>query len=470
MRTSADVERWIYSSYMAARSHIKETLDEKVRRPQFTRRILDRLGSPDRPGFNVTVTGSKGKGSTSVMLAEILRAHGWKVGLFTSPHLVRFTERIRSNGEEIPAEAFVRIGNEVKKAADPVIENLAPDEYIGPVGLATVIAALYFREQQTDVNIWECGRGALYDDVNQVTHEAAVITPVLEEHLPYLGPGLADVVKHKLGVVTPAVRQVFIGRQDERVNREIQQLTNCWQRRETVQLGRDVHVSNVNFGLEGTQFSVQTPHRFYERLNLSLLGTFQSDNAALALVTAEQIIQKLNGGICRIKHAPLDESAVRTALKGVKWPGRLELLSTEPTILVDGAIHRRSAGHVAETLSRLNSNKGTLVIGIPKDKDYRGVLEVLAPLAHRVIVTSANRDYLKFPVDALSVAKSFCSRVEFKEKAVEAFQTGLDQLLPDEWMAIVGTQSLVGVAQKFFRIKESFYERSSHRETGENVN
>lgn len=451
MVTPADVEQWIYASYMAAKGNLTETLDEQVRRPQLTRHILDQLGSPDRRGHNVIVTGSKGKGSTSVMLANILKQHGWRVGLFTSPHLVHFTERIRVNGDVIEDEAFVRLGRRVRMATTPIIEALKPDEYVGPVGLAAAIAALYFRERKTDVNIWECGRGALYDDVNQVLHEHAIITPIMEEHLTYLGPELRDVVRHKLGAITPSVRYIYFGRQEERVEREIRQLLGGGQGRETVWIARDVRVSDVHSGIEGTQFSVQTPYGRYDKLNASLIGTFQADNAALALTSAEKIAHSLNTKQEQRVRTSLNESKVRTALKNVQWPGRLELISREPTILVDGAIHRRSAQYVADVLVQLKQKKGILIIGIPHDKDYTGVLEVLAPLARKVIVTAANRDYLKFPQDAVRIAKWLCSRVESEERAVDAFQLGLNQLQPDEWLAIVGTQSLVGEAQKFFK-------------------
>lgn len=465
MHTSAEVEQWIYASYMAAKDHIAATLDAHVRRPQLTRFLLDRLGSPDRHGYNVMITGSKGKGSTAVLLATILQKHGWRVGLFTSPHLIRFTERIRVNGTVIPDQAFIRIGHQVSEAAVPLISTLKPHEYMGPVGLTAAIAALYFQEQQTEINVWECGRGALWDDVNQLYHEGAIITPIMEEHLTYLGPELKDVVRHKTGIITPSVRDVWIGRQGEKVLRLMQALAPFHLSSNTVFFGEDVDVGDVRPGINGTRFSMwMRSDTQLEGWNASfmlpLLGAFQADNAALAVASAAGIARRLQSTHSH-SLGSLSTRKVQQAFDDVRWPGRLERLSQDPLIIVDGAIHRRSAEHVARLLSSFSGHRGVLIIGVPQDKDYVGVIEVLAPLARQVILTAANRDYLNFPLDATRVAKKFCSQVEFKERSTEAFQTGLNELKAEEWMGIVGTQSLIGEAHTFFEVQGT--KISSHR-------
>lgn len=459
MRTAGEVEQWIYASYMAAKDHIVVTLDAHVRRPQLTRFLLDRLGSPDRHGYNVMITGSKGKGSTAVLLASILQKHGWRVGLFTSPHLTRFTERIRVNGKVIPDDVFTRIGQQVKEAAAPLISSLKPHEYMGPMGLTAAIAALYFQEQQTEINVWECGRGALWDDVNQLHHEGAIVTPIMEEHLTYLGPELKDVVKHKIGIVTPSVCDVWIGRQEARVLHLMQALaTKHTSAAKTIFLGEDVDVDDVCSGINGTRFSMRMTGDAllddgHASFTLPLLGAFQADNAALAVAAAAGVVRRLQSTHSHPRGS-FSIQQVQQAFDDVRWPGRLERLSQDPMIFVDGAIHRLSAQYVADLLSSLTRHRGVLIIGVPKDKDYVGVIEVLAPLARQVILTAANRDCLNFPSDAIRVAKRFCSQVEFKERAAGAFQTGLLELKAGEWMGIVGTQSLVGEAYTFFKGRE----------------
>lgn len=456
IQTAEMAEQWIYASFMAARPHLTDTLDENVRRPEWTRYLLDQCDSPDGSAVNVTVTGSKGKGSTSVMLAAMLRAYGYKVGLFTSPHLVHFTERIRVNGVKIPDACFVRLANKVKEVAVPLQKELRLNEYISPIGLTAVIAALYFQEQGTDINIWECGRGARYDDVNQITHQAAVITPIMTEHTKQLGARLEDVAKHKFAVITPAVRTVCIGWQHECVQQLVQQRDRIWQGREVVCLGRDFHVTDVQLYEEGTQFSVYTPEAFFENVHVPLLGAFQAENAAVAFAASEQVnrlwqANNRSRGGGQPASVALDITVARKALGCVQWPGRLERLMKQPTVIVDGSIHRHSARHVVDTLPHLNKNTGVLIVGIPQDKDYVGVMQVLAPLARKVIVTSAKRDYPHIAADVVDVAKQFCTQVQFKRQSESAFRNALSEVAADEWLLIVGTQSLVGEAQTFFK-------------------
>lgn len=456
MQTVNMVEQWIYASFMAARPHLRETLDAFVRRPEWTRFLLDQLDSPDHSAVNVAVTGSKGKGSTSVMLAAILRTHGYKVGLFTSPHLLHFNERIRVNGVKIADASLVRYANKVREVADLLQVKLHPDEYISPIGLAATIAALHFREQQTHINIWECGRGALYDDVNQIAHQVAIITPIMTEHINQLGAGLEDVAAHKFGVITPTVQIVCIGRQHERVDHLLQRRERRWPDSQVVCFGRDFRVTDVQLNDGRTEFSVRTSTANYEDLRVPLLGAFQADNAAVALTASEQIVRlwpdlkrSSEGG--KSERTTLNKAIVCDALEHIQWPGRLERLSREPPVIVDGSIHRHSARQIVDALPLLYKKAGILIVGIPQDKDYAGVIQVLAPFARQVIITSAMRDDSNIAEDVVDVAKRFCTHVQFKQQSAEAFRTGLREIAADEWLLIVGTQSLVGEAQTFFK-------------------
>lgn len=452
---------------MKARPFIDNTLDEQVRRPELTRLILDRLGGPDHAAYNIVVTGSKGKGSTAVMLANLLQDSGYRVGLFTGPHLVRFTERIRVNGTEIRPGRLVQLARRVKQVADPLAQSLARDEYVSPVGLTAAIAALYFRKHGTDVNVWECGRGGLYDDVNQVRHETAVITPVFGEHLAQLGPTLDDVVRHKLGIVTHVVKRVYIGRQSERVERLMGTYGDRFKGRAVFRFGDGVHVNGVRTALTGTVFSVDTPNRQYTRLYVPVVGTFQADNAALALITAQGVLQDLalrrNSSPPGKRMVPLlSEPTVRKSLARVVWPGRLQIVSREPLVLIDGSIHRSSAAHVSDVLRQYSHRGGVVVVSVPKNKDYQGVLRQLAPLARLVIWTSAVRSDEALPDDLLPATGLPPSQVQLIADPYQAFQRGLSEIRLGEWLAIVGTQTLVGAAVQFFQ-RRSVYscERST---------
>ena len=145
--------------------------------------------------------GSKGKGSTSVMIARLLQAAGHRTGLFTGPHLVDFCERIRLNGQKIPEQDLIRLVQVIKPHVEELSRTMPPDHYLGPVGTVLAVALLWFREQGTDVHVLECGRGALADDVNVIENRWSVLTPVMLEHPNNLGPTLLDIAANKSGEI-----------------------------------------------------------------------------------------------------------------------------------------------------------------------------------------------------------------------------------------------------------------------------
>ncbi len=213
IKSMKEAEDLIYDSYIRAIGNVKERGDAKVRRLELTRELFQSLHSPDQGQRYILVTGSKGKGSTSRMISSILAHLGYKVGLFSSPHLVHFNERIRINGKAIPDEDFIRISNQILKPVRDIQEKLPVDHYLGPIGINLAIAALYFKENETDINVIECGRGGRFDDTNILQNEYAVITPIMEEHLPDLGPKLENIVFHKTGIVKPNTKAVYISEQ-----------------------------------------------------------------------------------------------------------------------------------------------------------------------------------------------------------------------------------------------------------------
>ncbi|MCL6627173.1 MAG: bifunctional folylpolyglutamate synthase/dihydrofolate synthase, partial [Alicyclobacillus shizuokensis] len=186
--TTREAISLIYEWLNRARPLLPDGPDRVVRHPEWTGRLLAELGNPDAAAFNVAVTGSKGKGSNAILLAAILQCLGLRVGLFTSPHLIDFMERIRLGGQVMPEAVFVHWMTQVYDEARRL--PVPPSQYIGPVGLLACVAALWFADEQTDVNVFELGRGALHDDVNQVRHEGALLTPVFLEHARELGPTL----------------------------------------------------------------------------------------------------------------------------------------------------------------------------------------------------------------------------------------------------------------------------------------
>lgn len=436
--SQSQVEDMIYSSYLRAINNITETLDEQVRRPELTRTLLDLVGSPDRDQQYILVTGSKGKGSTSRFISSLLSHLGYKVGLFTSPHLVDFNERIRIDGQAISTDDFVRLGNVVREGFQTIEDQLGADEYQGPVGVGLAIAALYFKENHTDFNVIECGRGGRFDDTNVLKNDWAVITPIMEEHVANLGPDLNSITLHKLGIVKNKATKAYISRQKSSVLATIKEnlTSNSVQYYEEQFWADSITITPI-----GTTFDVRTNQAIYLSLTIPLLGQFQALNAATAIALCEDI----TGG-------PLDRELVINCFAKLQWPGRCEVICHDPLTIIDGAIHKESAAYLAELIQLVNPDRSrdvTSIIGVPKDKDYLGVIEVMSTVSEQLIVTKPDISHLSFPTDALRVAKRFIeksSEFPYLEDAL----THIKARSSSEIIVIVGTQTFIGNAKRLF--------------------
>lgn len=436
--SQAQVEDMIYSSYLRAINNITETLDGQVRRPELTRELLDLVGNPDRDQQYILVTGSKGKGSTSRFISSLLSHLGYKVGLFTSPHLVDFNERIRIDGRAISTEDFVRLGNVVREGFQTIEDQLAADEYQGPVGVGLAIATLYFKENHTDFNVIECGRGGRFDDTNVLKNNWAVITPIMEEHVANLGPDLNNITLHKLGIVKNKATNVYISKQKSSVLATIKAnlTSNAVQYYEEQFRADSIAITSV-----GTTFNVQTNQAVYPSLTIPLLGQFQALNAATAVALCEDITS-----------GPLNRELVLKCFAQLQWPGRCEVICHDPLTIIDGAIHKESARYLAELIQLVNPDRSRAVasiIGVPKDKDYPGVIEVMSSVSDQLIITKPDISHLSFPTDALHVANRFIEQsyeFPYLEDALTHIQTGSSS----EIIVIVGTQTFIGNAKRLF--------------------
>ncbi|HQD20240.1 MAG TPA: bifunctional folylpolyglutamate synthase/dihydrofolate synthase, partial [Bacillota bacterium] len=184
----------IYRSYVLAQPHIAPgLLDIYKRHPGYCRQLLQELGLSLSQPPSVLIAGSKGKGSTSAIIASIMQAAGYKTGLFTGPHLVDFCERVRINWQKIPEREFVRLTEKIMVLVKKIQASMPPDHYLGPVGTVLAVALLWFRQEHTDFHVLECGRGALADDVNVIANRWSVLTPIMFEHQDQLGPTLLDI-------------------------------------------------------------------------------------------------------------------------------------------------------------------------------------------------------------------------------------------------------------------------------------
>lgn len=330
-------------------------------------RLLDRLERPDRTFPAIHIAGTKGKGSTAAMIEAGLRAAGYRTGLYTSPHLHTFRERIRVNNELITREAFARLVDELEP-------HIAAVPGLTWFEIVTTLAFLHFAQARIEAGVIEVGLGGRFDATNVLTPLVSVITSLSMDHMNLLGPTLAHIAFEKAGIIKRRVPVVSAPQPPEAfdVLRRVARF-----RATTITLvGRDVMVGPIEQTLAAQRLRVNDGE-----FQIPLLGAHQVINAATA-VTALHIA----GG----RGLPVSDDAIRAGLRHVQWPGRLEILSREPLLVVDGAHNGDSAQQLARALREVFGREDwTLIIGVSADKDIPTMLDALLPIASRVIVTRA---------------------------------------------------------------------------------
>lgn len=374
-----EAEDYIYASYMRASSRLGYSERDALKRhPELTRDIIRGLsGTPA-----VCVTGSKGKGSASLMISEAVGT-GMRTGLMTSPHLVRFTERIRAGGKEIPGDDLAQCVSSLKPVFDLMQETLPPGRYISPMGIQTAAALSWFRTQNTQLNVLECGKGARYDDVNNAIHRYAVINSVFAEHTRELGDTVEDIAKDKSWVITEDTRIAYTAAQPPSVLDIISERADAMNADLKI-YGEDFSAADVRFTDSGMEFSVSLGDDQYDNVKVPLLGAHQARNCALALAVADDVLPDFN------------IEKVKARLENIVWPGRMDILSRDPLAVMDNCINRASCGEVLGVLKELGVKDADIVIGIPDDKDFLGVAQAVAPIGRRIILTASKNPHYHF--------------------------------------------------------------------------
>jgi len=435
-----EAENFIYSSYMNAKSKMPKGLQDMTKRnPDLARLLLGKIGEPDKKQRNVLVTGSKGKGSASRMISKLIEAHGFKAGLFTSPHLISFLERIRINGNAISESDFVKYASILKPDIDEMQKQLTETAYIGPVGITAAIAMLYYLDKNTDLNVLECGKGARFDDVSMIHSEISVINTIFPEHIPELGGNLAEIAFEKAGIINSTQKCTISAGQQKDVYDVIYREAHG-KGVKLLTYGNDFVCENISVNREGTYFDVITKNNEYRGINLNLLGRHQAYNAALAVCTAENLISGIK------------KENIKQAFGNLSWPGRLEIISKSPLTILDGCINRECARYVREVVKEIGSEDIITIIGIPDDKDYEGVTREMNDISKKVIYTKAKNKHLKFTEEQIERAKSILgSKFSYEDNIEDAVSSAYNSVNGNELICILGTQSLVRDTKECFK-------------------
>jgi dihydrofolate synthase / folylpolyglutamate synthase len=377
-------------------------------------------GNPqDRLRF-IHVAGTNGKGSTCAMLESIYRAAGLRVGLFTSPHLVSFRERIQVNRRLTGEDHVVRLVTELQ----PLLRQFPDGHHPTFFEVVTVMALKFFAEQNCDLVIWETGLGGRLDATNIVTPLASVITNIQSDHQQWLGDTLGKIAFEKAGIIKPGVPVITAADEPEalavieRVARE---------------KNAPLTVVTANGNLPPTRLAAL----FRGAATLPLPGDHQKLNAILALATVEVLQNRI----------PVGEDKIRAGLQSVDWPGRLQLVTRDSgqKILLDGAHNPAGAKTLGETLKKnFPTEKPTLILGVLQDKDWQHICETLAPQAVRIYTVPVSSERSANPAELAAA----CRRINQPAEIVvgNTLAEALDKSADDGFVVVTGSLYLVGEA------------------------
>ncbi len=338
------------------------------------REFSKRIGDPHLDFKSVHVTGTNGKGSVCTFVSEMLRQHGLKVGLYTSPHLVDFRERIRVNGRTIPEKSVVRLGEELRVHMEDMAAS-GKERQLTFFEFTTGLAFRHFSDMDVDYVVAEVGMGGRLDATNIIRPEVAAITRIGLEHTDYLGKTIMEIAGEKAGIIKDGCSVVTCER-DPTVLGFFED--ECRRHGSSIaRLGREFDVSNVRQDLSGTRFDYSGRNRMND-LGTRLLGGYQAENAGTAVAVIEHMADR---GV------HVSEEETRKALQRAKWPGRLDIVSRSPVLMFDGSHNPDGAQTTARTLDALGLTPMTFVLGCMSDKDARGIVRALAPYAIKIIAT-----------------------------------------------------------------------------------
>jgi dihydrofolate synthase/folylpolyglutamate synthase len=407
-----------------------------------TRRLAELAGNPHHRLPFIHVAGTNGKGSICAMLESIYRAAGRRVGLFTSPHLVSFAERIQVNRQLIPEREVVRLVEEMRALRDRLGDSGHPTFF----EVVTVMALRYFAEQRCDLVLWETGLGGRLDATNIVTPLASVITNIGFDHQQWLGDTLDKIAGEKAGIIKPGVPVLTAaepGRGLEVILESAQRLNAP-----TIVVGQASSLSRTladqaTFISLEEAWSTADSSEIGKKPALSLSGPHQQLNAALALAT----VRALSAVV------PVDAAAIRAGLSQIHWPGRMQLVKTTAgqTIVLDGAHNADGAQALATAFRQQFPNvHPTLILGMLVDKDWHAVATDLAPLAGRFLLVPVNSERTLAPEKLLSVCRAA------NPKAAAAVYRSLPEALEasadNAFLLITGSLYLVGEAMERLRL------------------
>jgi dihydrofolate synthase/folylpolyglutamate synthase len=399
-------------------------------------RILNAIGNPHREIQTIHIGGTNGKGSTAAMMSSILQKEGYRVGLYTSPHLIRFTERIKVNGEEIKEEEVAALAEWMKKEIEAA--GITPPFTF--FDFTTAMALHYFNQKLVDLAVLEVGLGGRLDSTNVVDPLISVITNIAKDHEAYLGKTILKIAREKAGIIKKG-RPLITAATQPQVLRLFSKI--CQEKGSPCfRIGKEFLYTRA----EDEDFDYEGIHRKLWGIHLNLKGAHQVINATTAL-GAMEVLEEL--GYCVSTEAMVD------GLAGVDWPGRLQMVSSSPRVVLDGAHNPAGVLALKESLKKeFQYQHLILLVGIMNDKDIRSMLRLLAPMADTIILTQPHTERATPPSLLKKAMGQNGKKAEIAEDLKEAIQRGLSLTREEDLLCITGSLYTVGEAGAYFYPKK----------------
>jgi len=396
--------------------------------------LLELMGNPHKNLKYVHVAGTNGKGSTVAFISSILMHSGYTVGMYTSPYIERFTERMKINNIEINQEELARITEFVKSKVDIMIS--AGESHPTEFEIVTAIAFQYFYEKNCDIVVLEVGLGGRFDSTNVIsTPLVSVITTINFDHMDKLGNTLQEIAFEKAGIIKSCSEVVFYPQSEaaEHVFIEV-----CNKNNASMHVV-DFHTLKViNAGVDGQVFDFEA----YKNIKIKLLGEHQLKNAAVAL-TASKILRE--------KGFSVSDTDIIEGLADTKWPGRIEVLSKSPLFIVDAAHNAEGSEALAKTISLyFEEKKKIFIMGVLKDKDYDSMIREIAPIADGFIVITPESARALPAKDLAVIIKPYCDNVYISDTVEDAVRLSLEITPLDGLICSFGSLTYIGEVRKLF--------------------
>lgn len=400
---------------------------------------LERLGNPHLQAKSLHITGTNGKGSTSVMLASVLTAAGYTTALYTSPHLLTMRERFLIDGKMISEDEVAEIMTRIR----PDIEAVDREAAFGKLTvfeILTVLGFVYFAEKKCEFQVMEVGMGGRFDATNVIQPEVCLLTSISYDHTEVLGDTLTKIAGEKSGIIKPGC-VVISHPQVEEVDRVIRE--TCREKGvKLIRIGKDVNRKSLGFDFGHQEIEVNGRLDTY-RFSVPLLGAYQLDNAAAAIAAIEILIEK---------GYPVPKGAVTKGMAEVDFPGRMQIVGRRPFIVLDGGHNPGAARSLTIALRQyFNPASYILVIGASSDKDISGVVKELASVFNKVITTRADNPRCASPQKLAEEFAGYGIKARVTDSIPAALEQAKQIASEEDLICVTGSLFVVGEALSHLR-------------------